>query len=132
MNLATVADELQHRVIHLFARDHEGNRAINGGSEKMNKDPHFRDYVQFHEFFHADNGKGLGASHQTGWTGLVAYMIWQTGSSARLPRTPRTPRSAAAHYFDEVLPTPGQSEWEGASDWGGNEPSASELSPDDL
>lgn len=65
MNLANVADELQHRVIHLFARDYEGNRAINGGSEKLNKDPHFRDYVPFHEFFHADSGKGLGASHQS-------------------------------------------------------------------
>ncbi|KAM0747074.1 hypothetical protein T439DRAFT_367370 [Meredithblackwellia eburnea MCA 4105] len=132
MNLANVADEIQHRVIHIFARDHEGNRACNGGSELLNKDPHFRDYVLFHEFFHGDTGKGLGASHQTGWTGLVAYFIWQVGSSARLPRTPRTPRSAAAHYFvrvafpslrqdsnlttsfyfpqDDIPPTPGGSE----------------------
>lgn len=68
---------------------------------------------------------------------MVAFFIWQTGSSARLPRTPRTPRSAAAHYFDEIQipPTPGGSEWEydtSASTplWG--EMSASEISPDDL
>ncbi|GAA5950078.1 hypothetical protein JCM10213_007761, partial [Rhodosporidiobolus nylandii] len=76
MHLAQVAEDIQHRVINLFARDHEGVRACNGGSELLNKDPHFRDYVPFHEFFHADSGKGLGASHQTGWTGLVAYFIW--------------------------------------------------------
>ncbi|GAA5857872.1 hypothetical protein JCM9279_007562, partial [Rhodotorula babjevae] len=67
--LAQVAEDIQHRVIHLFARDHEGNRACNGGSEMLNKDPHFRDYVPFHEFFNCETGKGLGASHQTGWTG---------------------------------------------------------------
>ena len=132
MNLANVADEIQHRIIHIFARDEEGNRACNGGSEKLNKDPHFRDYVPFHEFFHADSGKGLGASHQTGWTGLVAYFIWQTGSSARLPRTPRTPRSTAAHYFDETM-TPAASEYEysDAPLWN-DQLSASEMSPEDL
>lgn len=71
---AQVAEEIQHRVINLFARDHEGNRACNGGSEVLNKDPHFRDYVPFHEFFHADTGKGLGASHQTGWTGCACML----------------------------------------------------------
>ncbi|GAA6002478.1 uncharacterized protein JCM10292_007687 [Rhodotorula paludigena] len=126
MHLAQVAEEIQHRVINLFARDHEGNRACNGGSEVLNKDPHFRDYVPFHEFFHADTGKGLGASHQTGWTGLVAYFIWSVGSTARLPRTPRTPRSVAAFYFDEVA-TPGASEAE-MSAW--ESQSAGELSPD--
>jgi len=127
MTLANVADEIQHRIIHIFARDHEGVRAANGGSEKMNKDPHFRDHVLFHEFFHADNGKGLGASHQCGWTGLVAWFIWQSGHSARMPRTPRTPRTTAMHYFDEIVPsTPGGSEYE--TDF----MSASELSPDEL
>ncbi|GAA5957841.1 hypothetical protein JCM8115_006264 [Rhodotorula mucilaginosa] len=126
MHLAQVAEEIQHRVINLFARDNEGNRACNGGSELLNKDPHFRDYVPFHEFFHADSGKGLGASHQTGWTGLVAYFIWNAGSTARLPRTPRTPRSVAAHYFDEVA-TPGASEAE-MSAWESR--SASEFEQD--
>ncbi|GAA5962083.1 hypothetical protein JCM21900_001941 [Sporobolomyces salmonicolor] len=132
MNLANVAEDIQHRIINLFARDNEGNRACNGGSEVLNKDPHFRDYIPFHEFFHADSGKGLGASHQTGWTGLVAYFIWQVGSTARLPRTPRTPRSAAAHFFDEqVAATPGVlSEAENSDAWGYQ--SAGELSPDEL
>ncbi|KAK4050345.1 hypothetical protein OIO90_005138 [Microbotryomycetes sp. JL221] len=113
MNLANVADEIQHRIIHIFARDNEGNRACNGGSDKLNRDPHFRDYVPFHEFFNCETGKGLGASHQTGWTGLIAYFIWSVGASARLPRTPRTPRSAAAHYFDETVPhTPGATDYE--------------------
>ncbi|GAA5832964.1 hypothetical protein JCM3766R1_000378 [Sporobolomyces carnicolor] len=132
MNLANVAEDIQHRIINLFARDHEGNRACNGGSELLNKDPFFRDFVPFHEFFHADSGKGLGASHQTGWTGLVAYFIWSVGSTARLPRTPRTPRSAASFYFDEQVPaTPGAtSEAENSDAWGYQ--SAGELSPDEL
>lgn len=54
MTLAAVADEIQHRLIHIFARDHTGERAANGGSERLNRDPHFRDYVQFHVSFVAD------------------------------------------------------------------------------
>ncbi|BGO93284.1 hypothetical protein NBRC10512_006198 [Rhodotorula toruloides] len=130
MNLAQVAAEIQHRVINLFARDNEGNRACNGGSELLNKDPHFRDYVPFHEFFHGDSGKGLGASHQTGWTGLVAYFIWSVGSTARLPRTPRTPRSVASEYFHDVM-TPGVSETEMSSAFSDVD-SAAEWSPDEL
>jgi len=67
MNLVGVAEEIQHRIIHIFGRDIDGRRATNGGNPKLDHDPHFRDYVWFYEFFHADNGKGLGASHQTGW-----------------------------------------------------------------
>ncbi|KAF9227458.1 hypothetical protein BS17DRAFT_466442 [Gyrodon lividus] len=67
MNLVEVAEEIQHRIIHIFGRDIEGRRATNGGNPKLDGDPHFRDYVWFYEFFHADNGRGLGASHQTGW-----------------------------------------------------------------
>ncbi|KAF8658306.1 hypothetical protein AX16_002076 [Volvariella volvacea WC 439] len=103
MNLVSVAEEIQHRIIHIFGRDMEGRRATNGGNSKLDYDPHFRDYVWFYEFFHADDGKGLGASHQTGWSGLVAYHILQSGVSCRLPRTPRTPRSLAHHYFDETI-----------------------------
>ncbi len=77
MSLAAVADEIQHRLIHIFGRDPEGRRATNGGNTKLNRDPHFRDYVLFHEFFHGNDGRGLGASHQTGWTGLVAWNIMQ-------------------------------------------------------
>ncbi|EED78354.1 hypothetical protein POSPLDRAFT_135023 [Postia placenta Mad-698-R] len=109
MNLVEVAEEIQHRIIHIFGRDVEGRRATNGGNPKLDADPHFRDYVWFHEFFHADDGRGLGASHQTGWSGLVAFHILQSGASCRLPRTPKTPRSLAHHYFDEHIDT--QSEY---------------------
>ncbi|CAH7685610.1 Six-hairpin glycosidase-like protein [Phakopsora pachyrhizi] len=143
MNLAAVADEIQHRIIHLFAKDPDGRRACNGGIDILDKDPFFKDNVFFHEFFHADSGQGLGASHQTGWTGLVAWMIFQSGSTARLPRTPRTPRSSADHYFAEsVPPTPAESV--SSTDNGGHRgtvnsgfggfppPSVSELSPDEV
>ncbi|KAF9527391.1 glycoside hydrolase family 63 protein [Crepidotus variabilis] len=103
MNLVAVAEEIQHRIIHIFGRDMEGRRATNGGHPKLDFDPHFRDYVWFYEFFNGDSGKGLGASHQTGWSGLVAYHILQSGVSCRLPKTPRTPRSILRHYFDETL-----------------------------
>ncbi|THH30923.1 hypothetical protein EUX98_g3248 [Antrodiella citrinella] len=103
MNLANVAEEIQHRIIHIFGRDHEGKRAANGGNPKLDSDPYFRDYVWFYEFFHADDGRGLGASHQTGWSGLVAYHILQSGASCRLPKTPKTPRSVMNHYFEETI-----------------------------
>ncbi|KAF8629395.1 hypothetical protein AX15_003450 [Amanita polypyramis BW_CC] len=103
MNLAAVAEEIQHRIIHIFRRDIEGKRASNGGNPKLDHDPYFRDYVWFYEFFHGDTGRGLGASHQTGWSGLVAYHILQSGVSCRLPKTPKTPRSVAAHFFDETI-----------------------------
>ncbi|KAJ7647363.1 glycoside hydrolase family 63 protein [Roridomyces roridus] len=103
MNLVGVAEEIQHRIIHIFGRDIEGRRATNGGNPKLDHDPHFRDYVWFYEFFHADDGRGLGASHQTGWSGLVAYHILQSGVSCRLPKTPRTPRAIVNHYFDETI-----------------------------
>ncbi|KAI0268624.1 Six-hairpin glycosidase-like protein [Gloeopeniophorella convolvens] len=103
MNLLQVAEEIQHRIIHIFGRDIHGRRALNGGNQKLDFDPHFRDYVWFYEYFHGDDGRGLGASHQTGWSGLVAYHILQSGASCRLPKTPRTPRSLAHHYFDETI-----------------------------
>ncbi|KAJ9110908.1 hypothetical protein QFC19_001417 [Naganishia cerealis] len=109
VSLAGAAEEIQHRLIHIFARDEEGRRACNGGNPKLNRDPHFRDYLFFHEFFNGDDGRGLGANHQNGWTGLIAWSIGQSGERCRLPKTPRTPRSMARHYFDEVINTP--SEW---------------------
>lgn len=90
MNLASVAEEVQHRIIHIFGRDGQGRRATNGGLNKLDYDPHFRDYVWFYEFFDGDSGKGLGASHQTGWSGLVAYHILQSGVTCRLPKTPKS------------------------------------------
>jgi len=70
-----VATVLSHRLTRLFLRDRNGRRPVFGGNERLQTDPHFRDYVLFHEYFHGDNGRGLGASHQTGWTGLVAKLL---------------------------------------------------------
>jgi hypothetical protein len=75
LNLKQVAEELSRRLTRLFTRDSDGRRAVFGEQDKLQQDPHFRDYVLFHEYFHGDNGRGVGASHQTGWTGLVANLI---------------------------------------------------------
>jgi hypothetical protein len=78
-NLSEVAAELSRRLSRLFLRDANGRRPVFGGSEKFQSDPHFRDHILFYEFFHGDNGAGLGASHQTGWTALVAKLLQQSG-----------------------------------------------------
>jgi hypothetical protein len=70
-----VACELTRRLTGLFLRDETGRRPVNGTSAKMQSDPHFRDHVLFYEYFDGDNGRGLGASHQTGWTALVAKLL---------------------------------------------------------
>lgn len=75
MNLFEVSQELSNRLTGIFLRDEQGRRPVYGGTEKFQSDPHWRDYLQFFEYFHGDNGAGLGASHQTGWTGLVAKFI---------------------------------------------------------
>ena len=75
MNLFEVSREISQRLARIFLRDEDGRRPVFGGSEKFQTDPHFRDHILFYEYFHGDNGAGLGASHQTGWTGLVARLI---------------------------------------------------------
>jgi len=70
-----VADELSRRLTRIFLRDENGRRPVFGNNDKFQTDPHFRDYILFYEYFHGDNGRGVGASHQTGWTGLVAKLI---------------------------------------------------------
>jgi hypothetical protein len=75
MTLFEVAKELSRRLSSIFVRDHQGRRPVYGGTKKFQEDPHWRDYVLFYEYFHGDDGAGLGASHQTGWTGLVARML---------------------------------------------------------
>jgi hypothetical protein len=79
ITLNQIADELSQRLINIFLRDSNGRRAVFGGNETFQTDPHWRDYIPFHEYFHGDNGAGIGASHQTGWTGLVAKLIQQQG-----------------------------------------------------
>ncbi len=71
--------QLSRRLSRLFLRDEHGRRPVFGGAEKFQTDPHFRDHILFYEYFHGDNGAGLGASHQTGWTALVAKLLQQSG-----------------------------------------------------
>jgi hypothetical protein len=75
MNLFEVSREISDRLTRIFTRDASGRRAVYGGAEKFQNDPHWRDHILFYEYFHGDNGAGLGASHQTGWTGIVAKLI---------------------------------------------------------
>jgi hypothetical protein len=79
MNLSEVAAELSRRLSRLFLRDANGRRPAFGGAEKFQTDPYFRDNILFYEYFHGDNGAGLGSSHQTGWTALVAKLLQQSG-----------------------------------------------------
>lgn len=75
MNLFDVSREISDRLTRIFLRDGSGRRPVYGGTEKFQSDPHWRDNILFYEYFHGDNGAGLGASHQTGWTGIVAKLI---------------------------------------------------------
>jgi hypothetical protein len=79
MNLWEVAAELSRRLTRLFLRDAGGRRPVYGGTEKFQQDVHWRDLLLFYEYFHGDNGAGIGASHQTGWTALVAKLLQQSG-----------------------------------------------------
>jgi hypothetical protein len=75
MNLYQVAQEISARMGRIFEQDAAGRRPVYGGTETFQNDPHWRDYLLFYEYFHGDNGAGLGASHQTGWTGVVARLM---------------------------------------------------------
>ncbi len=75
MTLYEVAEEIARRLSNIFLKDKDGRRPVYGGARKFQEDPHWRDLVLFYEYFHGDNGAGLGASHQTGWTGIVARMM---------------------------------------------------------
>jgi hypothetical protein len=73
-----ISQELSSRLIHIFVREQDGCRPVYGANQTWQTDPHWRDYIEFHEYFHGDTGAGLGASHQTGWTALVAKLLEQT------------------------------------------------------
>jgi len=79
MTLAQVAAEISRRLSSIFLRDDDGRRPAFGKAEKLQRDPHFRDHLLFHEYFDGDDGSGVGASHQTGWTGLVSKLLQQSG-----------------------------------------------------
>jgi hypothetical protein len=99
MNLFEVAKEITARLQRVFLRDDRGRRAVYGGTEKFQSDPHWRDHVLFYEYFHGDNGAGVGASHQTGWTAIIAPLmqlfgrldartLLEVGKAAVFPRHP--------------------------------------------
>jgi len=82
MTLWEVAGELSRRLTSIFLQGRDGRRPVYGALEKFQSDPLWRDVVMFHEYFHGDNGAGIGASHQTGWTGLVTKLMQQSGETA--------------------------------------------------
>ncbi len=109
MTLYQVAEEISRRLANIFLRGKDGRRPVYGGSEKFQNDPHWRDLILFYEYFHGDNGAGLGASHQTGWTGIVARgmhlfatttgeQVLQLGKMAAVidVNSPRSPQLAGA------------------------------------
>jgi hypothetical protein len=81
VNLNDVATKLSRRLMRIFLRDEAGRRPVYGDATRFQEDPLWRDYVLFHEYFHGDTGMGLGASHQCGWTALVAKLIQQSGGT---------------------------------------------------
>ena len=91
MNLYQVAEELSRRLTSIFRRDEHGRRAVYGGTRIFQDDPHWRDLLLFYEYFHGDNGAGLGASHQTGWTGSIAGLMrmFATTTAERALEAPR-------------------------------------------
>ena len=80
MNLWDVSAELSRRLSSIFLRDEHGLRPVFGAQETFQNDPNWKDCILFHEYFHGDNGAGIGASHQTGWTALVAKLLQQSGA----------------------------------------------------
>ena len=80
MNLFEVSKEIADRLNRIFLRNEQGKRPVYGGTEQFQSDPHWRDHLLFYEYFHGDNGAGIGASHQTGWTGCIASVLQMFGS----------------------------------------------------
>jgi len=87
LSLWEVAGELSRRMTSIFLRDERGRRPVFGNLKKFQTDPHWRDLVLFHEYFHGDSGAGVGASHQTGWTGIVTKLMQQSGESRQGKKT---------------------------------------------
>jgi hypothetical protein len=100
MNLEQVAVELAQRLSRLFLRQEDGSRPCHGGARRYADDPHFRDLVLFSEYFNGDDGSGVGASHQTGWTALVISCL-ETVARERIRREPVTP-AASTHTAPEA------------------------------
>ena len=114
MTLFEVAQELARRLAGTFLRGADGRRPVYGGTAKFQDDPHWRDLLQFFEYFHGDNGAGLGASHQTGWTGLVA-LSW-TSSGGSMPR--RLLESERSSLTDRVMKEQSGRKTDDCEGWG--------------
>jgi hypothetical protein len=95
LTLWEVASEISVRMTRIFLRDENGRRPVHGESAPYRDDPNWRDLVLFYEYFHGDTGAGVGASHQTGWTGLVAKLLQQSGESGVEDEAGRTARAVA-------------------------------------
>ena len=106
MTINDVAQELTRRLTKLFLRDENGHRPIFGNCEKQQNDPHMRDYLLFHEYFHGDCGVGVGASHQTGWTGLIAKLLQPRREEAGRHELASTAHPAATSSSAENEPPP--------------------------
>src|SRR5207253_1426701 len=94
MTINEIAGELSRRLAKLFLKGGDGQRPVLKYHPKLAADPHFKDYVLFHEYFHGDTGRGAGASHQTGWTGLVAKLLQPRGGTYHPDDTTMTARPA--------------------------------------
>jgi hypothetical protein len=99
MTLYEVAEEISRRLGNLFLRDANGRRPVYGETQKFQNDPHWRDLILFYEYFHGDNGAGLGASHQTGWTGVVALLqyLFSTRTGREVLEQGKTRAADAPH-----------------------------------
>ena len=96
------ATEISHRLISIFTRAEDGRRPVFGGNETFQRDPHWRDNVLFYEYFHGDNGAGIGASHQTGWTGLVAKLLQQCAEYCGTGRSPLAELAGTADGLSNI------------------------------
>ena len=102
MTLWEVATELSHRLMRIFLRNSSGWRPVYGGTERFQTDPHWRDLILFYEYFHGDNGAGIGAGHQTGWTGLVAKLIQQCAEYCRQRKALELMRKEETEYEERI------------------------------
>jgi len=106
MNLAEVARELSARLTRLFLPDGQGRRPCHGSDRRFADDPHWQDLILFHEYFHGDNGRGLGASHQTGWTALVTRLLETAPAASPPPGGPDLPARMGAVHREGLPPRP--------------------------
>jgi hypothetical protein len=102
MTIREVADELSRRLSRLFLKGEDGERPVLKYHPKLASDPHFKDYLLFHEYFHGDTGRGVGASHQTGWTGLVAKLLQPRDIQAQ-DANAKAGRLASKPHIEELV-----------------------------